>query len=72
MYNNPIDLALNMLKYGPTKNIDTDILSNMPNKNTPEVLIPSINPEKPNAAKINPIIEATTVEITRVIIINPM
>lgn len=60
-----------MLKYGPTKNIATDMLINIPNRNTPDVLIPNINPEKPNAVNTNPIIVDTTVEITQVIITNP-
>lgn len=67
-----MDLALNMLKYGPTKNIETKKLINVPNRNIPPVFTPNTSPEKPNTVNTNPMSDDTTIEITTVIIINPM
>ena len=61
-----------MLKYGPTINIVTNELIIAPKINIPPALTPKIEPEIPNAININPIIDVTTENITKVMIINPM
>ncbi len=71
MYNNPIDLELKMLKYGPTKNIEIIALMKAPNTNIPLASAPKANPESPNTVNINPIIALTTNAITKVMMINP-
>ena len=72
LYNNPIDLALNMLKYGPIINMDTTTLSNIPKKSIPPPRVASIkNPDIPNTANIDPTIAVTTDEMTTVMTINP-
>lgn len=67
-----MDLALNMLKYGPTMNMLINKLTIAPNTNIPPVLAPKTAPEIPNTVNTNPMSAVTTNEITRVMIINPM
>ena len=72
VYNNPIDLALNMLRYGPTRNIAIAELTNAPKRNIPlAASAPKANPEIPNTVKINPISAVTTNAMTTVMIISP-
>ena len=72
VYNKPIDLALNMLKYGPIINMDTTTLSNIPKKSIPPPRVASIkNPDIPNTVNIDPTIAVTTDEMTTVMTINP-
>ena len=71
MYNNPIDLELNILKYGPTINMVIAELNNTPNINIPLGSAPKTAPEIPNTINIAYIIEVTTALMTTVMIINP-
>ena len=72
VYNNPMDLELNIPKYGPTKNIDINQLITMPKKNIPPAASAlNRNPENPNTVNTSPIRADTTNAMATVMIINP-
>lgn len=66
-----MDLALNMLKYGPTMNMLTMEFINAPKVNTPVASTPKANPERPNIVNIVVIIADMTIAMSMVIMINP-
>lgn len=71
VYNNPTDLELNMLRYGPTRNIAIAVFIPAPNTNIPLGSAPKRDPEIPNTVNINAMIPVTTNEMTTVMITRP-
>ena len=66
-----MDLALKMLKYGPTMNMVIAELIKAPKINIPLGSTPKTAPETPNIVNIPYTIAVTTSDMTKVIIIKP-